>query len=214
MARQFALPRFYPILDTGVLSRAELAAVETAQVLLDAGTKILQFRHKDDWTQREYDEAARIAELCHEAGCLCVVNDRADYAHLTGSALHIGQDDLSPVAARKVVGDAVIGLSTHNRRQIEIGEEEDVDYLALGPVFPTRSKLKPDPVLGIEKFAELRKATQKALVAIGGITVENAREVLDAGAASVATVFGFLPAEAGLAAIAKSVRAWVETTNR
>lgn len=210
MAQQFHLPAFYPILDTAALAKCGCGIQDAANVLLDAGVKLLQFRHKNEWTQQEFDQAVQISSLCKEAGCQLIVNDRADYAQLTDAGLHIGQDDLSPAASRKVIGKAIIGLSTHNRAQIEIADEEPVDYIALGPIFPTDSKLKPDPVLGVEKFGKLRKLTNKPVVAIGGIRLENAADVLAAGASSVATISGFLNTDLG--GIAKNAREWVRLT--
>lgn len=208
----FLLPRFYPILDTLAVANCGCDTGDAAKALLASGVRILQFRHKDEWTQQEFDLASQIASWCKEARCLFILNDRADFAHLTGAGLHIGQDDLSPVAARKVVGNSsIIGRSTHNRQQIDYGSEEPVNYLALGPVFATQSKLKPDPVLGIEKFGKLRKLTTKPVVAIGGITLQNAAEVLAAGADSVAILSGFL-SQGGAAAIEKNAREWMRRT--
>lgn len=124
-----------------------------------------------------------------------VINDRADFANLLDAALHLGQTDLPPVAARKIVSDGVIGFSTHNRNQFERGNEEPVNYLALGPIYPTTSKAQPDPVLGLDGLRSFRKLTSKPVVAIGGITIADAVEVLEAGADSIATVAGILPIE-------------------
>jgi thiamine-phosphate pyrophosphorylase len=187
------IPRFYPIVDTTATSLRGGQTVGVAEALLDAGARILQYRHKENWTQQHYDDAAAIAELCRGAGAVFVVNDRADYAHLLGAGVHLGQDDLPPVAARKVMGDkALIGFSTHNKRQLVFAEEEPVQYLALGPIFPTESKLKPDPTVGVERLKLLRALTTKPLVAIGGITIENAASVFEAGADSIAILSGFL----------------------
>jgi thiamine-phosphate pyrophosphorylase len=136
-----------------------------------------------------------IAGICRDAGILFVINDRADFANLLGAALHIGQDDLPAPAARKVVPNAVIGFSTHNAAQMRRAIGSPVDYLSLGPVFPTKSKENPDPVVGLEGLRALRPLTSKPLVAIGGITLENAPEVLAAGADSVAVISGLLPLE-------------------
>ena len=124
---------------------------------------------------------------------LFVLNDRADFAHLLRSALHVGQDDLSPVAARRVISDEVMGFSTHNRDQLARGNEEPVEYLSIGPIFPTTSKLKPDPVVGLERLRGIARATEKPLAAIGGITLENATQVFDAKADSVAVISGIVP---------------------
>ncbi len=128
---------------------------------------------------------------------LFVVNDRADLAALTGAALHLGQDDLTPTAARKVVGaKTLIGFSTHNESQLRAAAAEPADYLALGPIFGTASKQNPDPVVGLDELRRLRPLTDRPLVAIGGITRANAQSVLAAGADSVA-IIGDLFAEDG-----------------
>jgi len=164
-----------------------------AEALIDAGVRILQYRHKQDWTQSHFDEAKRLAALCDEAGVLFVLNDRADFARLLKSALHVGQDDLSPVAARRLISDEVMGFSTHNRDQLARGNEEAVEYLSIGPIFPTGSKRKPDPVVGVERLRELRDITEKPLAAIGGITLANAPQVFAAKADSVAVISGIVP---------------------
>ncbi|MBV9498484.1 MAG: thiamine phosphate synthase, partial [Acidobacteriaceae bacterium] len=146
----FRLPRFYPILDTSWLGEREIAVIAAAEALLEAGVKIVQYRHKEPWLQTHFDQAKRIAGLCHEIGVLFVMNDRADYARLLRAALHIGQTDLPPMAARRVVSDEVVGLSTHNEIQLTRGHEEPVEYLSLGPIFPTKSKERPDPTVGVE----------------------------------------------------------------
>ncbi len=208
----FKLPRFYPILDTAVLAANNCEVLETANVLVESGVKILQYRHKTSWSQADYDRASQIRELCRTADVVFVLNDRADYGQLLGAALHIGQDDLPPVASRKIVPDAVIGFSTHNRRQFARADEEPVQYLSLGPIFSTTSKLNPDPVVTVEGLGSLRSLTKKPLVAIGGITLENAADVLQAGADSVAIISGILPENNQPAEIEKRTRAWLELT--
>jgi thiamine-phosphate pyrophosphorylase len=189
----FRLPRFYPILDAIALSDRQCSTTLAARTLLEVGVKILQYRHKDAWTQAHFDEAKYIARLCHERGVLFVLNDRADFARLLGAALHIGQDDLSPVAARLVVNDEVIGFSTHDEEQLTRANSEPVEYVSLGPIFSTNSKAKPDPVVGVDDLRRLRGLLKKPLVAIGGITLDNAVEVLGAGADSVAVISSLLP---------------------
>jgi len=205
----FRLPRFYPILDTGVLAARECSVPMAGEALIDAGVRILQYRHKDDWTQVHFDEAKRLATLCHEAGVLFVLNDRADFAHLLKSALHVGQDDLSPVAARRVISDEVLGFSTHNREQLARGDAEPAEYLSIGPIFQTTSKLKPDPVVGLERLVELRAVTEKPLAAIGGITLENARQVLEAKADSVAVISGIVPRMCSRKALKSHADEWL-----
>lgn len=189
----FKVPPFYPILDTTVLRARGFPLLEVAKTLVAAKVRILQYRHKGAWTEADYMEASQVRTMCHDNGVLFVLNDRADYAKLLGAALHIGQDDLPPAAARQIVSDEVIGLSTHNRFQLQRADAEPVEYLSIGPIFGTGSKLNPDPVVGIAGFQVLRPLTAKPLVAIGGITSENARDVLNAGANSVAVISGILP---------------------
>jgi thiamine-phosphate pyrophosphorylase len=208
----FRLPRFYPILDTIALTERGCAVIPAAEALLDAGVKILQYRHKDAWTQVHFDEAKQIATLCHELGVLFILNDRADFARLLGAALHVGQDDLPPLAARRVVSDEVIGLSTHDQLQLARAKQEPVEYVSLGPIFVTNSKNKPDPVVGIDGLRLLRPLTEKPLVAIGGITPENARDVLDTGADAVAVISGLLPHTCDRITLRRRAEEWIRLT--
>jgi thiamine-phosphate pyrophosphorylase len=208
----FRLPKFYPILDTGVLTARGCDVKLAAEALLDAGARILQYRHKDDWTQAHFDQAKKLAELCQEAGVLFVLNDRADFARLLRTALHVGQEDLPPVAARQIVSDEVIGFSTHNAAQLKRGDAEPVEYLSIGPIFATQSKLRPDPVVGIEGLKSLRALTQKPLCAIGGITLANVGEVLAAKADSVALISGIVPEVCQRKAIKARTMEWLALT--
>jgi thiamine-phosphate pyrophosphorylase len=183
------LPKFYPILDTEIAARHGVDPVTAAAQILEGGAMILQFRHKGFFSREVFAQLERVADLCRKAHAKFVVNDRADLAALTGAALHLGQDDLPPSAARKVVGAAtLIGFSTHNERQLRAAAAKPADYLALGPIFGTASKHNPDPVVGIEELRRLRALTERPLIAIGGITRANARSVLAAGADAVAII--------------------------
>lgn len=206
----FRLPKFYPILDTFSLAQRDCAVMAAAEALLGAGVTILQYRHKDVWTQTQFDEARKIAALCEQTGVLFVLNDRADYARLLRVALHVGQHDLPPVACRMVIGDEVMGFSTHNRLQLTRGNDEPVEYLSIGPIFETGSKANPDPVIGIEGLRKLRPLTSKALVAIGGIKFENALDVLAAGANSVAVISGLLPDDCNKKALRRRAEEWLQ----
>jgi thiamine-phosphate pyrophosphorylase len=204
------IPRFYPIVDTAATALHDGEVTEVAKALLDAGVRMLQYRHKENWTQQHYDEAASIAELGRSAGAAFVVNDRADYAHLLEAGVHLGQDDLPPVAARKIMGNvALMGFSTHNRRQLLLGAEEPVQYLAIGPIFPTTSKLKPDPALGLDRLKTFRALTDKPLVAIGGIRLDNAASVFEAGVDAVATISGFLIDGSEAGKVTASAKRWL-----
>lgn len=206
----FRLPKFYPILDTFSLSRRNCEAIPAAEALLGAGVTILQYRHKDKWTQTQFDEAKHIARLCEEAGVLFVLNDRADYARLLRVALHVGQNDLPPVACRMIISDEVMGFSTHNRLQLTRGNEEPVEYLSVGPIFKTSSKADPDPVIGVDGLRKLRPLTPKALVAIGGIKFENALDILAAGANSVAVLSALLPEECNRKTLGRRAEEWLQ----
>jgi thiamine-phosphate pyrophosphorylase len=185
----FVLPRFYPILDTEACARCGMKPAEAASELLEAGVRILQFRHKGFFSRQIFAEIEQIANLCAQAKAIFVVNDRADLAAILGAALHLGQDDLTPSAARLVTGErTLIGYSTHNEQQLREADLEPADYLAIGPIFSTGSKQNPDPVVGIPHLAKLRAITNKPLVAIGGIALANAASAFDAGADSVAVI--------------------------
>jgi thiamine-phosphate pyrophosphorylase len=119
-----------------------------------------------------------------------IMNDRADLCLATGfDGLHVGQDDLSPDSARSIIGPARwLGVSTHTPEQLAEADQTSADYLAIGPIFATTSKVNPDPVVGLEGVRRARELTRKPLVAIGGITRSNCRSVIDAGADSVAVI--------------------------
>ncbi|MCU1337597.1 MAG: thiamine-phosphate pyrophosphorylase, partial [Bryobacterales bacterium] len=135
------LPRFYPILDTEVALRFGIDPVTAAEQILTAGARILQFRHKQFFSREAFGWLERITELARAASATLVINDRADLAKLFGSALHLGQDDLRPAVARRVIGpDAMVGFSTHNEAQLRAACAEPADYLALGPIFGTATK--------------------------------------------------------------------------
>ena len=128
------LPRVYPILDTESLDRRAIALETAAAAFLDGGAGILQIRHKGHWSRGFFDSARTVARLCREAGAALVVNDRADFAMLLEAGLHVGQDDLPPRDARRLMGpDASIGFSSHNVNQLCAAGGEPVDYVALGP---------------------------------------------------------------------------------
>jgi thiamine-phosphate pyrophosphorylase len=193
------LPTFYPILDTEVALRRGLDPVTAAQQILDGGARILQFRHKAFLSREAFGWLESIAVLTHAAGAILVVNDRADLAKLFNAALHLGQDDLPPFAARQVVGgDTLVGFSTHNETQLRAANDEPADYLALGPLFGTVTKENPDPTVGLDDFRRLRALSKRPLVAIGGITRANAMQAIDAGADSVAVIGDLFPEDGNI----------------
>jgi thiamine-phosphate pyrophosphorylase len=207
------LPRFYPILDSGLLARRGIAVVDAADAILASGAEILQFRHKSLVTRETLADLEAVAALCCKYAAPLVVNDRADLAKMVGAALHLGQEDIPPSEARRMMGpDTPLGFSTHNEAQLRAAREEPVDYLALGPIFVTSSKENPDPVVGIEGLRNLRRLTARPLVAIGGITRANVDEVFAAGADSVAIIGDLIPEDGPLGShifIELRVREWI-----
>ena len=203
------LPRVYPILDTGVFVERGFSPTCAAAAFLQGGAGILQLRHKQHWGRAVFEAAREIARMCREAGALFIVDDRADIAMLLDAGLHVGQDDLPPRDARKLMGtDAIIGFSSHNVGQVCAAGGEPVDYVAFGPVFQTASKRNPDPVTGIEALKDCRALVEKPLVAIGGITRETAADVWAAGADSVAVIGDLLPAELSSLSLRQRMEEW------
>jgi thiamine-phosphate pyrophosphorylase len=204
------LPCFYPVLDSGLLASRGFSAITAAEAILEGGARILQFRHKDFFSRQVFEDAERIAKLCRAANALFVLNDRADMAMLLDAALHLGQDDLPPADARRIMPAAnLIGFSTHNEKQLQAGDREPVDYLAIGPIFATGSKTNPDPVVGIHELRRLRAITSKPLVAIGGVTRETARITLQAGADSLAVIGDLYPEPCTKAALRARTEEWL-----
>ena len=191
---QLKLPAVYPILDTALLARLSLPLLDAAEALVEGGARILQLRHKDNWTREAYHAATELASFLRAAQVDFIIDDRADIAKMLDAGLHVGQHDLPPKDARAIVGDrAILGFSTHNEMQLWAAATEPCTYLALGPIFATSSKVNPDPVVNLEELARLRSLVAKPLVAIGGITLETAPDVWRAGADSIALIGDLFP---------------------
>ncbi len=159
--------------------------------MLIGGARLIQLRDKFLSGKELYDEAKRSVELCREYSANLIVNDRADIALAAGvDGVHLGQDDLSPKDARTILGNnAIIGLSTHSVEQALKALNEPIDYIAIGPIFATSSKIDTSPVVGIEGLCSVRNAIGDfPLVAIGGIKAGNLNDVLSAGADSAALI--------------------------
>ncbi len=186
-----SLPKFYPILDASVLPTFERGSALRRIVsdLQNAGVTLLQYRNKLGSPEDILADALELRKIA-QPGLTLIMND---HPHLAVQAefdgVHVGQDDVSPEEARRIVGpDLIVGASTHTLAQVEAADGSTADYIAIGPVFDTTSKLSPDPVIGLEGVRKARELTRKPLVAIGGIRTETARGVLDAGADSVAVI--------------------------
>jgi thiamine-phosphate pyrophosphorylase len=201
--------RVYPIADTEILARRGFEPAAFVEALLDGGARIVQFRHKPAYTQKSYEQLAKIAALCRDAGAQLIVNDRADFAAIFDAGLHVGQDDLPPLLARRVMGGRVLGLSTHTEAQLRAAAGESVDYVALGPIFSTDSKRNADPEVGVQNLKAWRPLVAKPLVAIGGITLENAQAALSAGADCVAVIGALLPESNELGQAKARMETWI-----
>jgi thiamine-phosphate pyrophosphorylase len=186
------LLRIYPILDAACFPDAA-GMFAAAEELAAAGCTLLQYRNKSGQARLMLEEARELRARLGPSVKL-IMNDRADLCLAAGfDGLHVGQDDLSPESARRIIGaDLWLGVSTHNPEQLAEADKTSADYLAIGPVFATTSKANPDPVVGLEGVRRARELTRKPLVAIGGITRANARSVIDAGADAVAVISDLL----------------------
>ena len=155
---------------------------------------MIQYRDKKGSPRQLFDASRQLAERARECHTIFIVNDRADVALLAGAdGAHLGQDDLPIELARRLLRPGmIVGSSTHSITQVEEADRSSADYVALGPIFPTQSKERPDPTVGLEGVRVARKVTGKPLVAIGGITVENACSVIEAGADAVAVISDLL----------------------
>ena len=190
----FAEAPLYAILDTSI--GPDLSCSASLEALLRAGVKVVQFRHKGEFRRVHFEQCLMLARRIHELGGRFLVNDRADIAKLCeADGVHLGQEDLPPEKARRFLGEGmVIGYSTHNLEQAQAACGLPVDYIAVGPIFPTSTKENPDPAVGLELITKIRSLTTKPLVGIGGITMENSRAVLEAGADAVAVIRDLLTA--------------------
>jgi thiamine-phosphate pyrophosphorylase len=190
---RLVLPRLYVILDPALLT---IPVPECAQELADAGVRLLQYRNKTGSARELLTTSRELSALLIPRGMQFVVNDRSDVAVLAGATgVHVGQDDLEAEQARRLVGpDRWVGVSTHNLAQFRCAAETSADYIAVGPVFTTSTKANPDPVIGTEFIRSTRPLTDKPIVAIGGITLDNACSVIEAGADCVAVISDILRA--------------------
>ncbi|HEV3219653.1 MAG TPA: thiamine phosphate synthase [Candidatus Acidoferrales bacterium] len=187
-------PRLYAILDAGLLPDSPPAF---ARMLAQSGVELIQYRNKNSSTRALFDVSSRITHELRGAHARLIVNDRADVARLAGAGgVHVGQEDLPAEAERAVFGNWAgngagggsfwVGVSTHTLEQVRAAEATSADYIAIGPIFATATKERPEAVVGAEFIRRARALTRKPLVAIGGITVERAAEVFRAGADCVA----------------------------
>ncbi len=185
--------RLYPIVDSSFFKNSR-DLCDFADALVVAGCSLLQYRNKSANARQMLEQARELKQRVGNRVKL-ILNDRADLCLAADfDGLHIGRDDLSAECARRIIGpDRWLGLSTHNSEQLAQADQTSADYLAIGPVFATSSKLNPDPVIGLEGVRQARALTRKPLVAIGGINRSNASSVIAAGADSIAVISDLLP---------------------
>ena len=184
--------RVYPITDVHLTG---LSHSEQVARLIDGGATLIQLREKQLSPQEFFLQADEAVRFAHQRGARVIINDRVDVAlAVKADGVHLGQDDMAASGARELLGQkALIGLSTHNLAQAVRAIAQPIDYIAIGPVFTTTSKTDPDPALGLEGIREVRRRVGEfPLIAIGGITLDNAPAVFDAGADSVALISALL----------------------
>jgi len=183
---QARFPPIYAILDPDVASRP---LVSLAKTLADAGVQLMQLRDKHSPARRVYEQVRELAMVL-PSNVRLIVNDRPDIAAMSGAqGVHVGQNDLPVEEARKICRPPRwVGVSTHSLEQVREADRTSADYIAIGPIFPTGTKENPDPVVGVDFLRAVRQMTRKPLVAIGGITVESAAEVVCAGADALAVI--------------------------
>lgn len=188
--------RLYPVTDVR-LSR--LSHAEQVAKLSEGGANLIQLREKHLSPREFYDDAVEAMRVARSRGVRIIINDRVDLAMaVKADGVHLGQDDFPLQAARRLLGEsAIIGLSSHNVDQAVQASLMDIDYIAVGPIFGTSTKDNPDPVVGLTGLGEIHQAVLKTpIVAIGGITSDNAPQVIKAGANAVAVISALLvPAE-------------------
>jgi thiamine-phosphate pyrophosphorylase len=208
------LPRLYAILDADVLAARALDPLSLLDIWLAAGVRLVQLRAKTLPGGAFLELARAMATRVRAASGIFIVNDRPDLARMAGaSGVHVGQDDLSPADVRAILGlDAIVGISTHTDEQMGQALQHPVDYVAIGPVFATRTKGAtadlPVGLAGVTRAAARARDGAVPLVAIGGIGLSTARDVLSAGATSVAVISDLLDGDP-----AARVRAWQEAVD-
>jgi thiamine-phosphate pyrophosphorylase len=196
--KRIELPKLYAIIDAASFARAKnpgAAMGKFARALIEGGVRLIQYRNKTGSAREMLEQARAIRKAVgRRARLIMIMNDRADLCLAAGfDGVHVGQEDLSPQAACKIIGKRRwLGVSTHNGKQVREANRSSADYIAIGPVFATTSKARPDPVVGLQGVRAARRATRKTLVAIGGITRANCRAVMGAGADAVAVLSDLL----------------------
>ncbi|MBA2604652.1 MAG: thiamine phosphate synthase [Acidobacteria bacterium] len=190
----FPLPafRFYPIIDTEVCASRGVDPLAAAVACFRGGARLLQVRVKGGTSAEFLSLTEEIVAAAAGTGATVIVNDRADIARLAAAGgVHVGQEDLPVESARAIVGTGLVGVSTHQPRQVEEALRTSADYVAVGPVYGTLTKATGSSPRGLD-LVRYAAAGGKPVVGIGGITLSTAPDVLEAGAASVAVISDLL----------------------
>ena len=185
----------YVVCDAEVCTRQRWSLIDFASACIDGGARLLQIRAKTLSSVMLFEAASAIIERAAASNAVVVINDRADIAAIAGAAgIHVGQEDLMPAQVRRIAGtDVIVGFSTHTSDQIRLAMNEPIDYVAVGPVFGTVTKDTGYGAVGLSRVTEASESASKSgrrlpVVGIGGITLSNARSVIEAGASSVAVI--------------------------
>ncbi|HEU4635540.1 MAG TPA: thiamine phosphate synthase [Edaphobacter sp.] len=187
------LPRLYPIVDAETLSARRIDLRSFVEQLREAGVTLIQYRDKTGTHEQILRNADLISDVFKDTEATLVMNDSPELARLAGwRAVHVGQNDLAISETRTALPRSIVGCSTHSPQQVVQADAAGADYIAIGPVFATASKRNPDAVVGIEGVRQARALTSIPLVAIGGITPEDAASVIEAGADTVAVIGALL----------------------
>jgi thiamine-phosphate pyrophosphorylase len=191
---EFRVQPLYPIIDPEISPRPLRSLIAE---LARAGVSLVQLREKKSSSKQFLEDALELRELARQHGLRVIINDRTDIAWLSDAqGVHLGQEDLPVVEARKILGpNKIIGSSTHNLQQALEAQETSADYVAIGPIFATRSKEKPGPIVKWSELQEIRTKVTKPLIAIGGITTENVKSLFEIGVDSVAVIRDILCAK-------------------
>lgn len=188
---------------------------ETVKMVLDAGIQWIQYREKNLTRREIFYQAERLKRITDDYNAILIINDHADIAlSVDAQGVHLGQDDLPLKEARKVMGNRIIGISTHNLKEAEDAQQDGADYIGFGPIFPTTTKENADIPKGPERLKEIAGRITIPVVAIGGIKLERLEDMFSAGASAVAVASAILASESPYTKAKEFVRIIKKTKGR
>jgi len=167
-----------------------LCPVSLAEKALKGGAAMIQLRHKSASSSQLFLWAIAIRERCQHYNALCIINDRVDIAMASNAdGVHLGQQDMPAAVARKLLGNQrIIGVSTSSIEEALQAEKDGADYIGFGHIYPTSSKMKSNPPLGVEMLRQVTAISSLPIIAIGGVSSENAASLISYGASGVAVI--------------------------